>query len=215
MPSLKLELQIEFRDSQTQLNWMDADQTWCCPGWVTLMLGERHKCILKAFPGVPGTWEWSSFQFFWGNMVHMGKQLTNSFMIDPSIHLPPVLSHGWTLFRGCVCEPGRLWQCEAVIGFQQQNTCHLHGNPRRIHLGDLSASSFSFFFFFKSNKGTSLVVHWLILSLPNQGVWVQSLLEELRSYIPCGHKSKTQKRSDIVTNPIEFKNDQHKKSLKK
>lgn len=28
---------------------------------------------------------------FLRNMVHMGKQLTNSFMIDPSIHLPPVL----------------------------------------------------------------------------------------------------------------------------
>lgn len=145
----------------------------------------------------------------------MGRQLTNSFMIDPFIHLPPILSHGWTLFRGCVCEPGGLWQCEAVTGFQQQNTCHLHGNPRRSHSSDLSASCFSFsFFFFKSSKGTSPVVHWLIVSLPNQGVWVQSLLGELRSYIPCGHKSKTQKRRDIVTNPIDFKNDQHKKSLK-
>ena len=33
---------------------------------------------------------------------------------------------------------------------------------------------------------------------PMQGVWVQSLVRELRSHMSCGQKTKTQNRSKIV-----------------
>ena len=40
--------------------------------------------------------------------------------------------------------------------------------------------------------GTSLVVQWLAVWLPMQGVWVRSLVrQELRSYMPCGQNPKT------------------------
>ena len=39
--------------------------------------------------------------------------------------------------------------------------------------------------------GTSLAVQWLRLRLPMQGVWVRSLVRELRSHMPCGQKTKT------------------------
>ena len=38
--------------------------------------------------------------------------------------------------------------------------------------------------------GTSLAVQWLELHLPMQGVWIQSLVRELRSHIPRGQKTK-------------------------
>ena len=38
--------------------------------------------------------------------------------------------------------------------------------------------------------GTCLVVQWLRLCLPKQGVWVQSLVRELRSHRPHGQKTK-------------------------
>ena len=45
----------------------------------------------------------------------------------------------------------------------------------------------------KSKKpGTSLVVQWLILlHLPVQGIWIQSLVGELRRYMPHSQKMKT------------------------
>ena len=50
--------------------------------------------------------------------------------------------------------------------------------------------------------GTSLVVQWLRLGLPMQGVGVQSLVRELRSHVPHGQKIKTQNRSNTVANSI-------------
>ena len=44
------------------------------------------------------------------------------------------------------------------------------------------------------NLQTSLVVQWLRLYLPLQGVWAQSLVEELRSLVPEGKKKKTHKK---------------------
>ena len=38
---------------------------------------------------------------------------------------------------------------------------------------------------------TSLADQWLSLHLPVQGVCVQSLVSELRSYMPLGQKNKT------------------------
>ena len=49
---------------------------------------------------------------------------------------------------------------------------------------------------------TSLVVQWFRLHLPVQGEQVQSLVGELRSHMPQGQKTKTQNRSNIVTNSI-------------
>ena len=39
--------------------------------------------------------------------------------------------------------------------------------------------------------GTSLAVQWLKLHPPMQGVWVQSLVEEVRSHVPHGQKTQT------------------------
>ena len=48
---------------------------------------------------------------------------------------------------------------------------------------------------------TSLVIQWLELCLPLQGVQVQSLVGEPRSHMPCRQKAK-HKTSNIVTNSI-------------
>ena len=64
---------------------------------------------------------------------------------------------------------------------------------------------------------TSLVVQWFRLHLPVQGEQVQSLVGELRSHMPQGQKTKTQNRSNIVTNLIKTLKMVHvkKKFLKK
>ena len=46
------------------------------------------------------------------------------------------------------------------------------------------------------------MVQWLRLHLPMQGVWVRSLVRELRFHIPRGQKTKTKSRSYIATNSI-------------
>ena len=46
--------------------------------------------------------------------------------------------------------------------------------------------------------GTALVVQWLTLNHPIQGMWVGPLVREL----PSGQKAKTQNRSNIVPNLI-------------
>ena len=55
---------------------------------------------------------------------------------------------------------------------------------------------------FRKGAGTSLVVQWLRLRLPVQGVRVRSLVGELRSHMPGGQTTKTQNRSNIVTKSI-------------
>ena len=40
-------------------------------------------------------------------------------------------------------------------------------------------------------EGTSLVVQGLRLRIPIQGVWVESLVRELRSHMPLSQKTKT------------------------
>ena len=47
-----------------------------------------------------------------------------------------------------------------------------------------------------------MVAQWLRLHLPMQAVNVRSLVEELRSFMPCSQKPKTCNRSNIVANPI-------------
>ena len=44
------------------------------------------------------------------------------------------------------------------------------------------------------SQGSPVVVQWLRLHLPMQGVWVQSLVRELRSRLPCGQKTKHKKQ---------------------
>ena len=44
-----------------------------------------------------------------------------------------------------------------------------------------------------------------------QGVQVLSMVRELRYHMPNSQTTKTQNRSNIVTNSIDFKNDPHKK----
>ena len=43
---------------------------------------------------------------------------------------------------------------------------------------------------FKDRGGTSLLVQWLRPHLPMQGVWVRSLVRELRFHMPRGQKTK-------------------------
>ena len=43
----------------------------------------------------------------------------------------------------------------------------------------------------KVQIGTPLAVQRLRLRLPMQGVWVKSLVRELRCHMPCGQKTKT------------------------
>ena len=66
------------------------------------------------------------------------------------------------------------------------------------------------------NGGTSLVVQWLRLRLPIQGVQVRSLVGNLRSHMPRSQKTKKQKQYCNKFNK-DFKNGPHqkKKSLKK
>ena len=49
-------------------------------------------------------------------------------------------------------------------------------------------------------EGTSLAVQWL--RLPMQEVWVRSLVRELRPLTSRDKKTKTQNRSNIVTDSI-------------
>ena len=63
---------------------------------------------------------------------------------------------------------------------------------------------------------SSLAVQWLKLGLPIKGVWVQSLVGELGSYVLHSQKSKTGNRSHIVTKSIKTLKMVHiKKNLKK
>ena len=48
-----------------------------------------------------------------------------------------------------------------------------------------------------------------------QGVQVQSLVKKLRYQMPNSQTTKTQNRSNIVTNSIDFKNGPHQKKKKK
>ena len=62
------------------------------------------------------------------------------------------------------------------------------------------------------------MVQWLRLHLPMRGVWVRSLVRELRSHIPCGQKNQKHKTSNTVTNSIKILKMVHvkkKKILKK
>ena len=54
---------------------------------------------------------------------------------------------------------------------------------------------------------TSLVVQWLRLRLPMQGVWVRSLIRELRSHMPHGQNIKQKEYHD------KFNKDLKKKSV--
>ena len=52
------------------------------------------------------------------------------------------------------------------------------------------------------SPGASLVVRWLRLHLPRQGIWGQSLVRELRYHMPLGQKTETSNGSSIVENSI-------------
>ena len=63
--------------------------------------------------------------------------------------------------------------------------------------------------------GTSPMVLQLRLHLPTWGVWVRSLVEELRSHTPGGQKTKKHK-TEAICNKLnkDFKNDPHQKQEK-
>ena len=58
----------------------------------------------------------------------------------------------------------------------------------------------------REGLGTSLVVQWLRHYLSVQGVWVQSLVRELRFHMTQRKKPKTCNRSNVVTNSTDFEN---------
>ena len=65
--------------------------------------------------------------------------------------------------------------------------------------------------------GTSLAVPWLRLRLPIQGLWVQSLVGELRSHMACGQTTKTLKKQRQYCDKFnnDFKNGPHTKKILK
>ena len=72
------------------------------------------------------------------------------------------------------------------------------------------------------SQGTPVVVQWLRLHLPMQGVWVQSLVRELRSRLPCGQKTKHKKQKHYCNKfnkcnlkMVRIKKKKKKKSYKK
>ena len=65
-----------------------------------------------------------------------------------------------------------------------------------------------------SPPGTSLVVQWLRLHFPIQGVQVQSLVGELRSHKPLGQKAKTKQKQYYNKFNKDFKNSPYQKNLK-
>jgi len=67
-----------------------------------------------------------------------------------------------------------------------------------------------------STWGTVLAVQWLRLCFPVQGAGVQSLVGELKSHTPLGQKTKTENRSNTVTNSVKTLKMVHnqKKNLK-
>ena len=65
------------------------------------------------------------------------------------------------------------------------------------------------------SRGISLVVQWLRLCLPMQGMRVQSLVGELRSHKPQGHKPKHKIEAILLTNSIKTLKMVHVKKKKK
>ena len=63
--------------------------------------------------------------------------------------------------------------------------------------------------------GTSLVVQWFRVLLPGQGVWVRSLVGELRSHMLRSQKTKTKNRSNVETNSTKTLKLVHVKKKKK
>ena len=49
-----------------------------------------------------------------------------------------------------------------------------------------------------TQRGTLLAVQWLRLHLPMQGVWVQSLVRELRSHMPRGQKKLPKHKTEAI-----------------
>ena len=61
-------------------------------------------------------------------------------------------------------------------------------------------------------RGTSLAVQWLRLCLPMQGVWVRSLVGELRSHMPLSQKNQNIKQKQYCNKfNKNFKNGPHQK----
>ena len=65
--------------------------------------------------------------------------------------------------------------------------------------------------------GTSLVVQWLRLCLPMQGMRVRSLVGELGSHVPWGQKNQNIKKQKQCCNKLnkDFRDGPQKKILKK
>ena len=54
----------------------------------------------------------------------------------------------------------------------------------------------------RKNEGTSQTDQWASLHLPVQGLWVQSLVRELRSHMPCGQRNQNIKQQQYSNNSI-------------
>ena len=56
---------------------------------------------------------------------------------------------------------------------------------------------------------TGVLTQWLRLCLSMQGVWVRSLVRELRSHVPLNHKRK-QNRGNMATSSINPEKEEYK-----
>ena len=64
------------------------------------------------------------------------------------------------------------------------------------------------------HPGTSMTAHWVRLCLPMQGLWVPSLVGELRSHMLCNQKTKTkQKHYCNIFNKDKIKSDHPEQGL--
>ena len=96
---------------------------------------------------------------------------------------------------------------------RERDQCH----SNVIHHMAFFSLLWSLIFLFPSHLGRDFPGSPVVkISLSNAaGVGrVQFQVGELRSYMPCSRKTKTQNRINIVTNSIDFKNCPHQKSLK-
>ena len=106
--------------------------------------------------------------------------------------------------------PARGWRCETLDGGvskagqgEAAAVCHRAPCLEWLQVCERRMTRSEIYFFPQRSYGTSLVVQWLRLHFPMQGVQVQSLVRELRSPPNSWPKIQTiNNRSNIINNSI-------------
>ena len=77
-------------------------------------------------------------------------------------------------------------------------SCCLHMSVHRYHIWYLFHFTLRSLVLRNNSPATSLVIQWLRLCLPKQGVGLWSLVRELRTHMPLSKKQNINNRSNIV-----------------